>query len=191
MREDIRIFQKNSNNFKNLKSDAKQLRYAKKLKMHAVSMTHAKYDTACTIDERFEWPWQPLKGISIKNICVFELSYPTTKKYINLKGLTNKRFLSMTPHAQFLRSKIDLISANWNQNSRRLLPVNQGPRRCCLMKKKPRGRKSCGTVPLTPFCIYSLTGQHQPAINNKLLGSCLQQYTELVVLVIFMILHPW
>jgi hypothetical protein len=43
---------------------------------------HAKYDTACTIDERFERPWQPLKGISIKNINVPELSYPTTKKYI-------------------------------------------------------------------------------------------------------------
>jgi hypothetical protein len=53
----------------------------KKLKMHAVSMTpHAKYDTACTIDERFERPWQPFKGISIKNIYVPELSYTTTKK---------------------------------------------------------------------------------------------------------------
>jgi hypothetical protein len=30
---------------------------------------------ACTIDERFERPWQPLKGISIKNIYVPELSY--------------------------------------------------------------------------------------------------------------------
>jgi hypothetical protein len=48
---------------------------------------HAKYDTACTIGERSERPWQPLKGISIKNIYVPELSYPTTKKYINLKGL--------------------------------------------------------------------------------------------------------
>jgi hypothetical protein len=56
--------------------------------MHAVSLTpHAKYDTACTTDKRFEWPWQPLKGISIKNIYVPELSYPTTTKSINLKGL--------------------------------------------------------------------------------------------------------
>jgi hypothetical protein len=72
----------------------------KKGKMHAVSMTpHARcmrcmsltlnalcmgvIDTACTIDERFELPWQPLKGISIKNTYVremFELSYPTTTK---------------------------------------------------------------------------------------------------------------
>jgi hypothetical protein len=43
-------------------------------------------DTACTIDERFERPWQPLKGISIKNIYVPELSYPTTKKICKFKG---------------------------------------------------------------------------------------------------------
>jgi hypothetical protein len=43
--------------------------------VHVVSLTpHAKYDAACTIDERFEWPWHPLKGISIKNIYVPELS---------------------------------------------------------------------------------------------------------------------
>jgi hypothetical protein len=71
----------------------------KKLKRHAVSMTpHAKYDTACTIDERFERPWQPLKGISVKNIYVPELSNPTTKKYINLKGLPNKTFSCMRCH---------------------------------------------------------------------------------------------
>jgi hypothetical protein len=74
----------------------------KKLKMHAVSMTpharrtvhavsfapHAKYGTACTIDKRFERPWQPLKGISIKNIYVLELSYPTSKKIYKFKGAT-------------------------------------------------------------------------------------------------------
>jgi hypothetical protein len=62
----------------------------KKLKMHAVPLTpHARYDTACTIDERFErQPWQPLKGISIKNIYVPELSYPTTKKIYKFKGAT-------------------------------------------------------------------------------------------------------
>jgi hypothetical protein len=39
--------------------------------VHTVSLTpHAKYDTACLIDKRFERPWQPLKGISIKNIYV-------------------------------------------------------------------------------------------------------------------------
>jgi hypothetical protein len=32
-----------------------------------------------------------LAGISIKNIYVPELAYPTTKKYINLKGLPNKK----------------------------------------------------------------------------------------------------
>jgi hypothetical protein len=57
--------------------------------MHAVSLIpHAKYDTACTIDERFEQPWQLLKGISIKNIYVPELSYPITKKIYKFKGAT-------------------------------------------------------------------------------------------------------
>jgi hypothetical protein len=63
-----------------VKSYAKQRWYAKKkLKMH---------DTACTFDKRFERPWQPLKGISIKNIYVPELSYPTTKKIYKFKGAT-------------------------------------------------------------------------------------------------------
>jgi hypothetical protein len=61
----------------NLKSCAKQGCYEKKCmrcqwhRMHDVSSVltpHTKYDTACTIDERFERPWQPLNGISIKNI---------------------------------------------------------------------------------------------------------------------------
>jgi hypothetical protein len=47
---------------------------------HAMCMKpHAKYDTACTGDERFERSWQPLKGISTKNICFPELPYPTPK----------------------------------------------------------------------------------------------------------------
>jgi hypothetical protein len=45
-------------------------------------------DTACTIDERFERPWQPLKGIFIKNIYVPELSYPATKKIYKFEGAT-------------------------------------------------------------------------------------------------------
>jgi hypothetical protein len=45
-------------------------------------------DTTCTFNERFEQPWQPLKGISIKNINVPELSYPTTKKIYKFKGAT-------------------------------------------------------------------------------------------------------
>jgi hypothetical protein len=45
-------------------------------------------DPACTIDERFERPLQPLKGISMKNTYVPELSYPTTKKIYKFKGAT-------------------------------------------------------------------------------------------------------
>jgi hypothetical protein len=83
------MHKKFSNNFEKLKSYAKQRWYAKKLKMHAVSLTlHAKYDTACTIDGRFEQPWKAIKGISIKNIYVPELSYPTTEKIYQFKGAT-------------------------------------------------------------------------------------------------------
>jgi hypothetical protein len=42
-------------------------------------------DTTYTMDER---PWQPLKGISIKNKYVPELSYPTPKKIYEFKGAT-------------------------------------------------------------------------------------------------------
>jgi hypothetical protein len=42
----------------------------------------------CTIDKQFEPPWQPLKRISVKNIYVPELSYPTTKKIYKFKGAT-------------------------------------------------------------------------------------------------------
>jgi hypothetical protein len=55
--------------------------------MHAMVLTpHAKYDTKCTLDERFDRPWQPLKGISIKNMYGRELSYPTTSKIYKFKG---------------------------------------------------------------------------------------------------------
>jgi hypothetical protein len=89
--------------------------------MPAVSLTpHAKYDTACTIDERFERAWQPLKGISIKNIYVPELSYPITKKINKFKGATYEKIfvhtVSLTPHARFLRSIIYYILANLMQN---------------------------------------------------------------------------
>jgi hypothetical protein len=45
-------------------------------------------DTACTFEEQFERPWQPLKGISIKHICVLKFFYPTTTKLFKtyLKG---------------------------------------------------------------------------------------------------------
>jgi hypothetical protein len=59
---------------------------------------HAKYDTACTIDERFDCPWQPLKGKDIKNISSRTV-LPHHYKYINLKGLyvTKKSLRSENP----------------------------------------------------------------------------------------------
>jgi hypothetical protein len=49
---------------------------------------------------------------------------PPLKKHINSKGLPHKKIVmhavSLTPHARFLRSKIDHVSANSKQNSKRL-----------------------------------------------------------------------
>jgi hypothetical protein len=67
----------------------------KNKKRQAVSLApQAKYDTACTIDKRFQRHWQPLKGISIKNIQYMFPNCPTLpiQKYINLNGLPNKKF---------------------------------------------------------------------------------------------------
>jgi hypothetical protein len=87
--------------------------------MNAVSLTpHAKYDTTCTIDERFKQPWEALKGISKTYV------FPKCPTPIyNFKGDTQKMFvhaLSLTPHARFLRSKIGYLSANSKQNSKKL-----------------------------------------------------------------------
>jgi hypothetical protein len=86
-------------------------------KMHAVSLTpHAVYDTACTIVQR---PWKPIKGKSIKNIYVGELSYPTTTKilYINLREL---HAVSLTPRARKSAIKKANFFAISKQNSKRL-----------------------------------------------------------------------
>jgi hypothetical protein len=112
-----------SNHFKNGNSLAKRLCYEKKnacgvndtaCTVHTLSLPpHAKYDTACTIDERFMHPWQPLKGISIKNMYVRELSYPTTTKIYKFQGATIQKISCMRP-------KIAHILANSKQNSKRL-----------------------------------------------------------------------
>jgi hypothetical protein len=61
---------------------------------------HAKYDTACTctIEERFDRPWQPLKGISNKKYMFANCPTLSLQKYINLKGLHNKIFPCMLCH---------------------------------------------------------------------------------------------
>jgi hypothetical protein len=110
-----------SNKFQKLKSYAKQRWYEKKIK-NACGVN----DTPCTIDLLFERPWQPLKGISIKNLYVPELSYLTTKKIYKFKWATQKKIfmhaVSLTSHARFWHSKIHHISANLKQNSKRLCP---------------------------------------------------------------------
>jgi hypothetical protein len=74
---------------------AKLLCHARKLKMDAVSLTP---DALCMQNLRHRVHngrtirfWQPLKGISIKNIYVRALLYPTTtKKYIKLRSYLTK-----------------------------------------------------------------------------------------------------
>jgi hypothetical protein len=60
------------------------------------------YDTACTIDERFERPWQPGTVISIKNIYLCEMSYPMITKIDKFKGATKQQMfvhaVALTPH---------------------------------------------------------------------------------------------
>jgi hypothetical protein len=158
-----------SNNFKKWKSYAKRQCYTKKLKMHAVSMPpHARcmwchwhriknMTPHARLTNDSNGPGSFKGNIYQKHILyVPELSYPTPKKYINLKGLPNKKFrewefVSLTQHARFLRSKIDHISANSKQNSKS--PWIRGPGG--IVWWKTEGRKSPDTVPLIPYCLNS------------------------------------
>jgi hypothetical protein len=68
-----------------------------KRKMHALTLKqHAKYCTACTMDELFVRPWQPLKRISIKYIYLRTASW--TFSYIELVNAFLFNFLSCIVH---------------------------------------------------------------------------------------------
>jgi hypothetical protein len=56
------------------------------------------YETACTMDEIFVRPWQPLKGISIKTFMYVNCPNPPLQNDINLRGLTNKTISCMWCH---------------------------------------------------------------------------------------------
>jgi hypothetical protein len=112
-----------SNSLEKWQSYAKGLRWC--------YATKKKYDTACTSGEWLERPWHPLKGISIKNIYVPELSYPTTKNiYINVKGVSNRKFSGACGVIFYICIFIfpDTTCAIFAS-------VIQGPRGYCLMKK--------------------------------------------------------
>jgi hypothetical protein len=74
----------------------------KNQKIHAVSLTPharcmrciAKYGTACTIVERFERSWQPLKGIYIfQKLLCSRIGLPPTLQKIEIKrGYQTKNF---------------------------------------------------------------------------------------------------
>jgi hypothetical protein len=104
--------------------------------MHAVSMTpHAKCDTACIMDQRFMSPWQPLKGIPIKNIFT-RMSYPTTKKFSCTGVPVNE---GPTYFHEF------------EAEFKKALALNQRPRGDCLILKKRRTKISHDTAPLRAF----------------------------------------
>jgi hypothetical protein len=110
--------------------------------MHAVSM-----------------PWQTLKGISIKNIYVCELSYSTTTKLYKFNNNNNNFWR--------LQSRITLQIRSIIKN--RLYPMNQGPRGDYLMKK-PESQKSRGTVPLKNVCaLYIFLSVTSQCIGHELL----------------------
>jgi hypothetical protein len=96
--------------------------------VHAVSLTpHATYDTACTVDERFERPWQSLK----RNI-------PPLKNIWIKRGYLWKKIFAL---------EIRTYLGDFEAEFKKALAVNKGPRGYCLMKRT-EGRKSRDTVPL-------------------------------------------
>jgi hypothetical protein len=144
-----------------------QLCYAKKLKMHAVSMTpharcmrwhwcqmndafgvidttwtvhavsltpHAKYDTVCTIAERFGRSWQTWKGISIKMFANWPT--PPIQKYINLRGLLNKKKFVHAVSWKWAIKKSNIF-ANWKQNTK-ALAYELGAQVALFDEKKPK-----------------------------------------------------
>jgi hypothetical protein len=74
-----------------------------------------------TIDERSVRLRQPLKEMSIKNIYVPELSYPTPKQIYKFKGVTQQKFfvnaVSLTPHVRFFDHIHISVSSKQNSNS--------------------------------------------------------------------------
>jgi hypothetical protein len=78
----------------------------------------AKYDTAFTIDERFERHWQPLKGISIKSIFI-RIVLPHQYKIYKLKwALKNRSYLG-----------------EFEAEFKKALARESGVRGYCLLKK--------------------------------------------------------
>jgi hypothetical protein len=112
---------------------------------------HGSYMFEAAIDERFERPWQPLKGLSINNIFVPVFSYPPLKKYINLKGLPNKKFSYMRFHWHSMHDfcvRKSIISRRIrNRIKKGFSPWIRGPGGI-VWWKNPESRKSRDTVPL-------------------------------------------
>jgi hypothetical protein len=163
-----RITSKSENLMQN--SDSMQ----KKLIMHSVSMTpHAlcmrchwhRINGACGVIDTACKIWHRLhdrrtirtalaafkRNIYQKHIHVPELSYPTIKKYINLKGLPNKKCSCMRCHWHRMhdfRVRKSIISRRIRSRIQKgFSPWISGPGG--IVWWKTEGRKSRDTVPLT------------------------------------------
>jgi hypothetical protein len=117
---------------------------------HRMESACGPIDREFTINQHFEQPLQPLKGISIKNIYSMftNCPIPPLQIYGNLKGYLTKNCACCvidTPSAIFvfrsrrIQSRIQKGCSLWIR----------APGGYCLMKKPPNGQKSCDTVPLT------------------------------------------
>jgi hypothetical protein len=116
--------------------------------VHAVSLTpHAKYDTVCTIAERFGRSWQTWKGISIKMFANWPT--PPIQKYINLRGLLNKKKFVHAVSWKWAIKKSNIF-ANWKQNTK-ALAYELGAQVALFDEKKTEDRKSRDIVPLRAF----------------------------------------
>jgi hypothetical protein len=69
-------------------------------------------DTACTIDKRFERPWQPLKGISIKNTFVAEFKKALARE----SGAQGVLFDEKKPEGRKSRGAVPLTSEHLPRN---------------------------------------------------------------------------
>jgi hypothetical protein len=123
--------------------------------MDAVSMTtHAKYDTALTMEERFKRHSQPLKGITI--IPYMFMNSPTPPLQKKFTRAPNKTFLCMrcqcTKVTKFGDEKLAYFCA-FKAEFKKALAIESGAQGG-LVDIRTEGQKSCDTVPFNKLFMY-------------------------------------
>jgi hypothetical protein len=106
-----------------------------------------------TLELIFEWPWLPLKGLSIEKTCIGKLSYTISITFTHkIWGLTKDRFLSQGCHwhrchknRQFSSRFASRIRSHIQKGSNPYIRVLGG----VVWWKKTRGRSSHVRVPLS------------------------------------------